>query len=174
MLGVRRQIKDMEIRTSRLLLRPFSPSDVDDALSYRDDVEFARYLPHIPQSFTRRDAEEFVARNIEEPWATLPTFAVVFGAHVIGTVNFEIDTSKGIAMLGYAISRIHWGKGIATEAVMAAIAWAFSEHQLIQIWASTNIANVRSQRVLDKIGMVRDIRSTDEVIYCLHRCLVSA
>jgi [ribosomal protein S5]-alanine N-acetyltransferase len=164
----------MEIRTSRLLLRPFSLSDVDDALAYRDDVEFARYLPHIPQPFTRRDAEDFVVRNIEEPWETLPTFAVVLSGHVIGTVNFEIDTKNGVAMLGYAISRSHWGKGIATEAVRAAIAWAFSELRLIQIWASTDIANVRSQRVLEKIGMTRDVGSTVEIIYRLNRCLVSA
>ena len=41
------------LRTERLTLRPFQDSDVEDALSYRDDPEFARFLPHIPQPFTR-------------------------------------------------------------------------------------------------------------------------
>ena len=45
------------LRTERLTLRPFQDSDVEDALSYRDDPEFARFLPHIPQPFTRRDAD---------------------------------------------------------------------------------------------------------------------
>ena len=56
------------LRTERLTLRPFQDSDVEDALSYRDDPEFARFLPHIPQPFTRRDAEAFVALNMSEPW----------------------------------------------------------------------------------------------------------
>src|SRR5262245_56191796 len=52
-----------ELRTERLLLRPFQARDVDDALAYRNDPEFGRFLPHVPQPFTLRDAEEFVRRN---------------------------------------------------------------------------------------------------------------
>ena len=80
-----------ELHTDRLLLRPFHVGDVDDALAYRDDAEFARFLPHIPQPFTRADAEAFVALNISEPWDRSPTFAVVLGGRVIGTVNLEVD-----------------------------------------------------------------------------------
>src|SRR4051812_5527650 len=48
--------RELEIRTARLLLRSFRVTDVDDALAYRDDLEFARFLPHIPVPFTRADA----------------------------------------------------------------------------------------------------------------------
>src|SRR3954449_5585875 len=109
------------LRTERLTLRPFQDSDVTDALSYRDDPEFARFLPHIPQPFTRRDAEAFVDLNMSEPWDRSPTFAVVMGGRVIGTVNLEIDASAHTAMLGYALGRTWWGKGIATEAAREAI-----------------------------------------------------
>jgi hypothetical protein len=47
------------LSTERLPLRPSLDSDVEDALSYRDDPKFAQFLPHIPQLFTRRDAEAF-------------------------------------------------------------------------------------------------------------------
>src|SRR5436190_18537820 len=104
------------IRTERLTLRPFQDSDVEDALSYRDDVEFARFLPHIPQPFTRRDAEEFVATNMTEPWERSPTFAVVLDGRLIGTVNFEVDPPARTARIGYAIGREWWGRGLATEA----------------------------------------------------------
>ncbi len=112
------------LRTERLTLRPFQDSDVEDALSYRDDPEFARFLPHIPQPFTRRDAEVFVALNMSEPWARSPTFAVVLEGALIGTVNFEVDADMRAAMLGYAIGRAWWGRGLAIEAARAAIAWA--------------------------------------------------
>jgi [ribosomal protein S5]-alanine N-acetyltransferase len=143
----------VEIQTNRLLLRQFRASDVDDVLAYRNDPEFGRYLPHIPQPFTRRDAEEFVARNIAEPWDTYPTFAIVFEGTVIGTVNLDIDQTHGIAMLGFAIGRAHWGKGIGSEAVRAAVAWAFEALGLARIWATTDARNVRSRQLMEKLGM---------------------
>ena len=173
-----------QITTERLLLRPFQSGDVDDALAYRDDVEFARFLPHIPQPFTRGDAETFVATNMSEPWDRSPTFAVVLGGRVIGTVNFEVDATTRTAMLGYAIGRAWWGRGIATEAAQAAMAWAIEAFHLVRVWASTDLGNVRSQRVLEKLGMRResvrvadhvgrDGKDVDEVVYGLDVVAVS-
>jgi ribosomal-protein-alanine N-acetyltransferase len=153
-----------EITTQRLVLRPFQSDDVADALAYRDDVEFARFLPHIPQPFTHRDAEAFVATNMTEPWDRSPTFAVVFEDRVIGTVNFEVDATTHTAMIGYAIGRAWWGRGIATEAARAAMAWAIEAFGLVRVWASTELGNVRSQRVLEKLGMRREsVRVADHV-----------
>ena len=167
------------LRTERLTLRPFQDSDVEDALSYRDDPEFARFLAHIPQPFTRRDAEAFVALNMSEPWERFPTFAVVLEGTLIGTVNFGVDADMRVAMLGYAIGRAWWGRGLATEAVRAAIAWAVDTFSLVRIWASTDVRHVRSRRVLEKLGMQRDAlrvgdhigragELVDEVVYGLN------
>ncbi len=172
-------VERVELRTGRLLLRPFKVSDVDDALTYRDDEEFVRYLPWVPQPFTRRDAEEFVTRNVLESWETSPTFAVVLGSQVVGTVNLEVDAKNQVAMLGYAIARDHWGKGLTPEAGRAVIAWGFDTFQLAKIWASTDLRNERSWRVMEKLGMRREalLRSQsvgrdqqiDEVSYGLLR-----
>jgi [ribosomal protein S5]-alanine N-acetyltransferase len=94
-----------QLHTERLLLRPFHVGDVADALAYRNDTEFAQFLPHIPQPFTRENAETFVALNMSEPWERSPTFAVVLDGRLIGTVNFEVNREKAEAMLGYAIGR---------------------------------------------------------------------
>ncbi len=153
-----------QITTERLVLRPFRADDVEDALAYRDDVEFARFLPHIPQPFTRRDAEAFVVTNMSEPWERSPTFAVVLEGRVIGTVNFEVDATTHTAMIGYAIGRAWWRRGIATEAARAAMAWAIEAFDLVRVWASTDLGNVRSQRVMEKLGMRREgVRVADHV-----------
>ena len=144
------------LHTQRLLLRPFQAGDVEDALAYRNDQEFARFLPHIPQPFTKRDVEAFVARNMSEPWEQFPTFAVVLEAKVIGTVNLHVDAQTRTAMLGYALGRAWWGQGIATEAARATIAWGIVTFGLVRIWASTDLRHVRSQRVLGKLGMQRE------------------
>jgi ribosomal-protein-alanine N-acetyltransferase len=164
------------LRTKRLLLRPFETGDVGDALAYRDDREFARFLPHIPQPFTRSDAESFVALNMSEPWDRSPTFAVVLDGRVIGTVNLEVDPETHTAMLGYAIGRAWWGQGIATEAAKGVMEWGIAAFGLTRVWASTDTRNARSQRVLEKLGMQcevvrygdhlgRDGEAVDEVVY---------
>lgn len=169
-----------EIHTERLVLRPFRVDDVDDALAYRNDSEFARFLPHIPQPFTRADAEAFVAVNTSEPWDRSPTFAVVVGGRVIGTVNFEVDREKREAMLGYAIGRAWWGQGIAAEAARAAMGWAIETFDIVRIWACTDPGNVRSMRVMEKLGMAREPddreglgrvgEENDEPVYSISVC----
>ncbi len=159
--------REVELRTARLLLRAFRASDVDDSRAYRDDPELARFLPHIPQPFTREDAEAFVLRNMTEPWELQPTFAVVLHDRVIGTVNLEIAPDTRTAMIGYTIARQHWGRGLATEAATAAMQWALDEHDLVVIWASTDPENLRSRRVLEKLGMKLEPRDGPEVHYRL-------
>jgi len=156
----------VQLKTKRLLLRPFEAGDVNDCLDYRNDAEFARYLPHIPQPFTRLDAEAFVRQNMTEPFDQSPTFAIVLEGRVIGTVNLEIDTGSGSAMLGYAIGRSHWDRGLATEAAGAVLSWAFGALRLDRVWASISAGNVRSQRVLTKLGMCSQ-PSTSEPVFAI-------
>ncbi len=146
----------VDLVTERLRLRRFQAADVEDALAYRNDREFGRFLPHIPFPFTREDAEKFVALNMSEDWQTSPTFAVVLGEKLVGTVNFEIEGATQAAMLGYALGREWWGRGLATEAATVAVEWARRAHRLRRVWASTDVRNERSQRVLQKLGFARE------------------
>jgi ribosomal-protein-alanine N-acetyltransferase len=168
----------IELHTQRLLLRPFQSGDAADALAYRDDEQFARFLSHIPQPYTQEDAEAFVMLNMSVDWNTSPTFAVVFDGKLIGTVNLEVNSETRSALLGYAIGRLWWGQGIATEAARAVMAWGIREFDLTRIRASTDVRHAKSQRVLEKLGMKRKSleighhigrngESVDEVLYGL-------
>ena len=81
-------------------------------------------------------------------------------------------------MLGYAIGRAWWGRGIATEAARAGMIWAVETFDLQRVWASTDARNTRSRRVLEKLGMqLEELRVgkhvgragevVDEVVYGL-------
>jgi len=101
---------------------------------------------------------------MSENWQQSPIFAVVLDGKLIGTVNLEVDRSSRTAMLGYAIGRRWWGRGLATEAARAAMAWAVEVFHLERIWASTDARNTKSQRVLEKLGMQREaVRAEDHV-----------
>jgi RimJ/RimL family protein N-acetyltransferase len=50
----------------------------------------------------------------------------------------------------------YWGYGYATEGARAALAFGFDELRLDEIVAITAVANVRSRRVMERIGMTYD------------------
>ena len=112
----------------------------------------------------------FIETNMTEPWDTLPTFAIELDGRLIGTVNFMIEGR--VAMIGYALARAQWGKGYATEASRAAIAWLLASHELDELWASTNQDNTGSRRVLEKLGLVL-VEDGPEVRYSRAVCTAS-
>ena len=77
--------------------------------------------------------------------------------------TFEIIGSSGFARphgtreieLGYLLARKFWGKGLATEAAEACLNYGFGKLGFREIIALTDLENIASQRVLNKIGFVR-------------------
>ena len=170
----------VELKTERLLLRPFRLEDVDDVYAYAKDPEWERYLGlPLPQPYTRRDAEAYIAGRVLADWSTVPTFAIVLDSTVIGGIRLRITAAHQRGELGYALSRVHWGKGLMPKAAKAVMEYGFVEHGLAKICAIAHLRNVRSYRVMEKLGMTREgvLRShiakrgerRDEVIYGILR-----
>ena len=79
-------------------------------------------------------------------------------AAVIGRLNFT-QIVRGVfhaAIVGYAIDRDYEGRGYMTEALGAALQWAFNELRLHRVMASYRPENARSARVLEKLGFERE------------------
>ena len=146
----------VHLRTKRLLLRPFETADADAVFDYASDTEWARYLENVPQPFTRRDAEQRVARNMAESWETHPTWAIVFEQVVVGDIVLMIDRRNDIGELGYELARKHWGKGLVVEAAEAVIDWGFQERSLAKVFAQCDLRNTQSLRVMVKLHMTRE------------------
>jgi RimJ/RimL family protein N-acetyltransferase len=70
---------------------------------------------------------------------------------VMGMIDPRVEGSK--VGIGYVARRAHWGKGYIPEATGAIIEWAFLQPSIFRIYATTDIENFASQRVLEKIGM---------------------
>jgi RimJ/RimL family protein N-acetyltransferase len=167
--------KVVQLRTKRLLLRPFTTDDVDDVLEYINDPEWAEYLVNIPSvPYTRKYAETLVAM-LSDPsyWETghpeLPSIgngagllqisAVVFEGRVIGEIALnqrDDDRPNERVELAYALSRQHWGKGLTTEAARAFMNWAFQTYSFNRMYAWCDPRNIGSWRVLEKLGMKRE------------------
>jgi [ribosomal protein S5]-alanine N-acetyltransferase len=161
-----RSAEPTELRTSRLLLRPFRREDADAVFSmYRDD-EVAYYM--LPGPITRDDVEQSLANP--KPWADRPHFAVVFEGQVVGDVVLEIGSRDAVANLGYAVARQHWGKGFATEAARAVVDYGFRTFGLAKIYARADPRNVASVRVMEKLGMRREALLRSHVLRRGERC----
>ena len=60
--------------------------------------------------------------------------------------------------VGWRLGKHHWGSGFAPEAANAALEWGFTNVELPgdQIVSFSTEGNINSQRVMQKVGMVRD------------------
>lgn len=142
-----------ELRTDRLLLRPYRMADVDAVFEYGKDPEWGRYLD-VPQPYTRRSAEADVARAVLADPEKAPIWAIVHENRVVGGISLTVY-GPGAAEMGYSLTRSLWGQGLMTEAVTAILAFGFEKAGLARIQASTDVRNAASWRVMEKVGMTR-------------------
>ena len=145
------------LTTPRLVLRPFGPGDVDDVFQYARDPEWAQYLlDRVPQPYTRRNAEEFIAGQLMVPPDKGASWAIVLDGACIGGINLTVKSQHETGEIGYALARAHWGRGFAPEAAGAVLCWGFQKRRLSRISSLADVRNRRSWRVMEKLGMRRE------------------
>ena len=156
--------RPIKLITERLLLRPFTLDDVGDVLEYTNDPEWARYQVNIPPvPYSREDAEKTVTMfSDSSSWVQigiLRIFAIVLESKVIGEIGVnqrEEDRKNERTEIVYSLSHRHWGKGLMTEAARAVMNWAFQTYSFNRMFAYCDPRNIRSRRVLEKLGMKRE------------------
>lgn len=143
------------LTTDRLLLRDFTTGDVDAVHAYAADPEVCRYMEWGPNS--REQTGEFVDEMVAaaaRPDRTSLTWAVTVGGVLVGACMLAVTSAQHRrGEVGYVLAREHWGKGYATEAAAAVLAFARDELGLERVEATCRPGNVASQRVLAKLGM---------------------
>tara|TARA_E500000305_G_scaffold111938_1_gene129628 strand:- start:3150 stop:3482 length:333 start_codon:yes stop_codon:yes gene_type:complete len=63
--------------------------------------------------------------------------------------------------IGWRFSKSSWGKGYATEAALAALAFGVNELGITDIVSIYQVGNGASARIMQKLGMVFDRRIID-------------
>ena len=154
----------VELKTKRLLLRPFTMDDVDDVLEYGSDQEWASYQVNIPPVPYTREVAENLVKTFSDPASRekiglLAMFAIVLEGKVIGEValnQHEDDRQNERIEIAYSLARRHWNKGLVTEAAKAVMDWAFQTYSCNRMYAWSDQRNAGSWRVLEKLGMKRE------------------
>ena len=150
----------MELRTPRLVLRHWRESDREPFAALNADPEV---MEHFPAPLTREQSDGAVDRiedHLRHKGFGLWAIEVVGGAPFIGftglvTVSFFAPFTPAVEV-GWRLARAHWGYGYATEAATEALRFAFEEARLREIVSFTVPGNVRSRRVMERLGMHRN------------------
>jgi len=149
-----------EVRTARLLLRPWQDDDLEPFAALNAD---ARVMEHMPAPMSRADSD-LLAKRIRDHWAErgfglwaveVPGVARFAGFVGLMVPSFDAHFTPCVEV-GWRLAAGHWGKGYATEGARAALAHGFEVLGLEEIVSMTVLANVRSWHVMERLGMVRD------------------
>ena len=149
-----------QLRTERLLLRRWRADDLEPFAAINADPLVMEFYP-ATLSRGRSEAliERFEACFRQRGfglWALeLPGERPLVG--YVGLFPVEIDVAFAPAVeLGWRLARDCWGRGIASEAANAVIAFAFDRVQVPELIAYTAAVNERSRRLMERLGMSRD------------------
>jgi ribosomal-protein-alanine N-acetyltransferase len=150
---------DFEIRTARLRLRSWRDDDFEAYAALNADPRVMEFYPSLVSRDESRDRfDRWCARTAERGYGYWPV-DVIGGPSFIGLVgladpDFEAHFMPAVE-IGWRLAADHWGRGYATEAARGALAFGFERLGLREIVAFTTTGNVRSRRVMDKLGMRR-------------------
>lgn len=140
--------------TARLRLRP--PSDADAPVvfaAWAQDREVTRYLTWRPHA-TVDESRAFLLR-CEAAWRERTAFPWAIeireSGQLVGMVEMRLRGPA--ADIGYVLARPCWGAGYMTEAAGAVVEWAIAQPTIYRVWATCDVENVASARVLERLGM---------------------
>ena len=149
----------MEIKLKSCDVRSWRLGDADALARHGNNQKiWINLRDAFPHPYTIDDAREFIKSLRHRTPET--TFAIAVNGEAAGSVGFVLrqDVERVTAEIGYWLAEPFWGRGIATEALVAMTGHAISTHALTRVYALPFAWNAASCRVLEKAGYVLEAR----------------
>lgn len=153
---------NLPIETERIRLRKYEDKDLADILAYSSDADFwlARNLDWSVSEEGAKDyweSQRDVDPGTDPKWLSLVVELKAEG-RVIGHVGIGViktgEHRQG--MIGWLLGRKYQGQGLATEAARALVTSGFDQLGLHRIAARTGTDNIRSWKLMERLGMRRE------------------
>lgn len=149
-----------ELATARLALRRWRSSDLAEFARLNADPRVMEFLPRL---LSREESDAFAARigeHFDRRGFGLWAIEVRGGPAFAGFVGLSVPAFEAAftpcVEIGWRLAFEQWGRGYATEGARAVLDLAFGELGLAEVVSFTVPANVRSRRVMERLGMRRD------------------
>lgn len=150
------------LTTDRLILRTWDASDLALMTAINSDPLVMEHFPAIQDMTVTQALIDHFNQHYEQFGYAAYAVEIKATHELIGFVglnhppfaipNFK-PNSLPIVEIAWRLSSKHWGQGYATEAAKAVLHHAFTELNLGEIISFTVLANTKSRRVMEKIGL---------------------
>lgn len=147
------------VKTKRLVLRQWCAEDRPQFAAMNADLQVMKYFPSTLTSVQSDALVDRFSDDIESTgwgfWAVERTDTNEF----IGFtgINYSADglPFAPCVDIGWRLAPKHWGLGLASEGARGAMAYAFEQANLNQLISMTPVNNRPSERVMQKLGMLK-------------------
>lgn len=148
------------LQTDRLLLRRWREQDLAPFAAMNADPVVMEHFPSTLSSVESTALVKRIETCFEQHgyglWAVEASGQSPFiGFAGLWPVRLEVPFAPAVEV-GWRLAHDFWGRGYATEAAQAAIAFGFQELGLEEIVSYTAEVNTRSRRVMERLGMSHD------------------
>lgn len=151
---------DTSLITDRLLLRPWRDTDRPPFADMNADPRVMQFMPRL---LTREQSDDFFRRiqaHFERHGFGLAAAEHRATGAFMGFIGLLVPAFDAPFMpaveIGWRLARPWWGSGYATEGAREIVRYAFDVLALPRLVSFTMPANLRSRRVMEKLGMTHD------------------
>lgn len=149
----------IEIETARLLLRQWKQADFQPFARLNADPQVMEFflapLTREESDAVAQRCQQQIAENGWGFWAVeLKSLQQFIGFVGLNQPAYRLPFGP-CTEIGWRLDKAHWGHGYATEAAQAALHTGFTTLHLAEIVAFTTLQNLRSQAVMQRLGMHR-------------------
>jgi [ribosomal protein S5]-alanine N-acetyltransferase len=134
-------------------IRSWRSSDLESLVRYANNRSiWINLRDRFPHPYTTRDGRAFLRLTAEQQPES--AFALAVQGEAVGGIGFQLqpDVERVSAEIGYWLGEPFWGRGIATDALIALTKYAIAAHGLTRVYAVPFAWNAASCRVLEKAG----------------------
>ena len=151
-------VSPIELDTPRLKLRLWRDNDRAPYAALNRDPRVMEHFPApIPRERSDASIDAFIAGFAERGWSNWAVERRDTG-EFIGFTGLSIPKQtfafSPCVEIGWRLAHAHWGHGFASEAARAALEAGFERIGLAEIVSMTALTNLRSQAVMQRIGLV--------------------
>jgi ribosomal-protein-alanine N-acetyltransferase len=150
----------MQLATERLLLRAWCSEDLEPFAALNADPRVMEFFPSVLPRGESDALADRIARHLDEHgwglWAVEFSGIAPFAGYLgLAVPRFEAHFTPCVE-IGWRLAHQHWGQGYAIEGARAVLSFGFETLRLSEIVSFTVPANLRSRRVMERLGMTRD------------------
>lgn len=142
---------------AQLRLRRSTPADsagVFHAAAHAEVMRYMEWPAHRAESDARAYLEGCAGRwvsGVEYHWVIESRTG---DGPLLGCIACRVRGHA--ADFGYFLAREAWGRGAASEAAGLLLGWLQRQPSILRIWATTDVDNHRSARLLERLGLQRE------------------